>query len=127
MLKAETGYLIDTYHERNIIEDDFQLLKNPDIIRFRPIRHWTDTKIRAYAFCCVVSMTLMRVMQAKVESGGYKMSPKLLKEELSDLEEVIMIYSPHEAKRKITQRSSVQDKLWDIFKLEEIQSALLLH
>jgi hypothetical protein len=26
MLKAETGFLIDTYHDKNVIEDDFQLL-----------------------------------------------------------------------------------------------------
>ncbi len=123
MLKAETGFLIDTYHCKNVIEDDFQLLKDPTIIRFRPIRHWTDTKIRAYAFCCVVSMILMRVMQWKAQTAGYKMSPKLLKEELSDLQEVVMVYSHTEAKRKITQRSSVQNKLWGIFKLEEIEKS----
>ncbi|KJU85330.1 hypothetical protein MBAV_002480 [Candidatus Magnetobacterium bavaricum] len=27
------------------------LLKDSTIIRFRPIRHWTDSKICAYAFC----------------------------------------------------------------------------
>jgi transposase len=123
MLQAETGFLIDTYHEKNVIEDDFQLLKDPTIIRFRPIRHWTDTKIRAYAFCCVASMTLMRIMQWKAERAGYKMSPNLLKEELADLQEVVMIYSPTEARRKITQRSSVQNKLWEIFKLEEIEKS----
>ncbi len=127
MLEAETGFLIDTYHDKNIIEDDFQLLKDSTIIRFRPIRHWTDTKIRAYAFCCVVSMILMRVMQWKAQKAGYKMSPKLLKEELSDLQEVVMVYSPTEAKRKITQRSSVQNKLWQIFDLEENRENLLLH
>jgi transposase len=123
MLHAETGFLIDTYHEKNVIEDDFHLLKDPTIIRFRPIRHWTDTKIRAYAFCCVVSMTLMRIMQWRAERAGYKMSPNLLKEELADLQEVVMIYSPTEARRKITQRSSVQNKLWEIFKLEEIEQS----
>ncbi len=123
MLQAKTGFLIDTYHEKMVIEDDFQLLKDPAIIRFRPIRHWTDTKIRAYAFCCVVSMTLMRIMQWRAETAGYKMSPNLLKEELADLQEVVMIYSRTEAKRKITQRSSVQNKLWEIFKLEEIEKS----
>ena len=28
MLDAETGYLIDTYTEKNIIEEDFHVLKN---------------------------------------------------------------------------------------------------
>lgn len=127
MLTAETGYLIDTYNEKNVIEDDFHLLKDNTIIRFRPIRHWTDSKIRAYAFCCVVSMTLVRVMQWMIEQVGYKMSPNVLKDELTDIQEVVMVYSPTEAERKITERSIVQDKLWKIFKLEEIKKELLLH
>jgi transposase len=127
MLRAETGYLIDTYHEKKVIEDDFQLLKDPAIIRFRPIRHWTDTKIRAYAFCCVVAMTLMRVMQWKADQAGYKMSPTLLKDELSDIEEAIMIYSTTDAGRKITELSSVQEKLWKVFTMNEIEKKLALH
>jgi transposase len=127
MLDAETGYLIDTYNQKNIIEDDFQLLKDPTIIRFQPIRHWTDTKIRAYAFCCVVSMTLMRCMQWKAAQAGYKMTPKLLKEELSDIREVVMVYSPAHARKKITDLSRVQKELWNVFKLNEIEEALALH
>jgi transposase len=127
MTYKETGYLIDTYHDKHIIEDDFQLLKDPAIIRFQPIRHWTDTKIRAYAFCCVISMTLMRVMQWKAAQAGYKLTPKILKEELSDIREVVMVYSPTEAKRKITQRSGVQKELWKVFKLNEIEHLLALH
>jgi transposase len=85
MLKAETGYLIDTYNEKDIIENDFHLLKDVTLIRFRPIRHWTDSKIRAFAFCCVVSMMLMRVMQWMTEQKGYKMSTTVLKDEIFEL------------------------------------------
>ena len=121
MLRAETGYLIDTYNQKQIIEDDFHILKDPHIIRFRPIRHWTDTKIRAYAFCCVASMALMRVMQWTAHTTGFNMGPGLLKEELSDIREVVMIYAQNNATRKITDRSAVQDKLWEAFKLHEIE------
>ena len=127
MLGAETGYLIDTYNQRNAIESDFQLLKDQTIIRFRPIRHWTDSKIRAYAFCCVVSMTLMRVMQWKAQSAGYAMSPHALKEELSDIQEVAMVYSTSEVRTKITDRSSVQNKLWEAFKLGDAEQHLYIH
>ena len=95
MIGAESGYLIDAYTGKNIIEDDFRLLKDVTLIRFRPVRHWTDTKIRAYAFCCVLAMTLIRVMQWWVEQAEYKMSPTLLKDELTDLQEVVMVYSGH--------------------------------
>jgi transposase len=124
MLEAETGFLIDTYHQKNIIEDDFRLLKDHATIRFRPIRHWTDTKIRAYAFCCVVALTLMRVMQWKAEKAGYKMSPQLLKDELSDIREVIMVYSRTHAKRKISRRSTVQNRLWKEFRLDEVEQKI---
>jgi transposase len=127
MLGVETGYLIDTYNEKQIIEDDFHLLKDPTMIRFQPIRHWTDTKIRAYAFCCVVAITLMRVMQWKAGNAGYKMSPKVLKDELTDIQEAVMVYSSKDARRKITERSAVQEKLWKTFNLQEIQQMLLIH
>lgn len=124
---AYTGYLIDTYKSRNTIEDDFRVLKDETLIRFRTIRHWTDTKIRAHAFCCVVGLTLMRVMQWKASTAGYKMSPNLLRDELSDIKEVIMVYDSTTAKRKITERSAVQEILWTAFRLEAIEKQLLLH
>ena len=124
---AEAGDIIDAYTGKNTIEDDFRLLKDVTIIRFRPLRHWTDSKIRAYAFCCVLAMTLIRVMQWLVEQVGYKMSPLLLKEELTDLQEVVMVYSAKEAQRQISQRSAVQNKLWEVFQLGEIERQLLLH
>lgn len=127
MLEAETGYLIETYHRRNTIENDFQLLKDHTIIRFRPIRHWTDSKIRAYAFCCVVAMTLMRVMQWKAQQHAYTMSPALLKDELSDIRAVIMLYASNQARRQIADKSAVQKKLWDIFRLEEVEKLMLQH
>jgi transposase len=127
MLEAETGYLIETYHQRNTIESDFQLLKDETIIRFRPIRHWTDSKIRAYAFCCVMALTLMRVMQWKAQHNGYKMSPALLKEELSDIRNVLMIYDSNQARRQIADTSAVQKKLWDVFKLGEVEKLMLQH
>jgi len=127
MLHAESGYLIDTYSQKQIVEDDFHILKDPHIIRFRPIRHWTDSKIRAYAFCCVMSMALMRVMQWTARKTGFKMGPELLKEELADIQEVVMIYSHNNAVRKITERSAVQEKLWAAFGLREIERQVLLH
>ncbi|MDL1964328.1 MAG: hypothetical protein LWW98_08365, partial [Deltaproteobacteria bacterium] len=86
-----------------------------------------DSKIRAFAFCCVVSMILIRVMQWMTEQGGYKMSTTVLKDELTDIQEVIMVYSPTDAERKITERSAVQEKLWKIFELEKIEKQLSLH
>ena len=126
MLDAEAGYLIATYRQLTKIESDFQLLKDKAIIRFRPIRHWTDTKIRAHAFCCVLTLALMRVMQHKARKAGYRMTPKLLKEELSDIREIVMVYDSADAHKQMSQRSAVQSKLWDVFELTEMEHLLLV-
>lgn len=46
---------------------------------------------------------------------------------LIDIQEVVMIYSPTDAERKITERSAVQEKLWKIFELKKIEKQLSLH
>jgi len=124
---AKSEDIITTYRDKNKIEDDNKLLKDKDIICFNPIRHWTDSKIRAYAFCCVMSMTLLKIMQLKADLNGYKMSAKVLVEELRDLKEIIMIYSDRRAKRMISQQSTVQSALWDIFKMEEVKKITTIH
>jgi len=57
-------------------------------------------------------MILIKIMQWLAEQEGYKMSTTVLKDELIDIQEVIMIYSSTDAERKITERSAVQKKLW---------------
>jgi hypothetical protein len=66
-------------------------------------------------------------MQWMTEQAGYKMSPTVLKDELIDIQEVVMVYSRTDAERKITEKSAVQQKLWKIFELEKIEKQLSLH
>lgn len=124
---VQAPWIIEQYRSKDRIEDGFKLLKQPELIRWRPCRHWTDTKIRAFAFCCIMAMILMRVMERMTTMAGLPMSPTLIKEELDDLKEVIMIYDDKHADRQITRRSSVQQKLWDIFGLSAIDDNLTLH
>ena len=56
-------------------------------------------------------------MELKAAKAGLKMSPAVLKEELTDLREITMIYADQTAQRLISQRSSVQQKLWNLFQL----------
>jgi transposase len=126
-LDAEEQWVIDMYRRKETVEKDFELLKNPELIRFRPIRHWTDTKIRAFGFCCVMALVLIRVMLKKCEEAGLKMSAPVLKQELDDLKEVVMLYNSRKAEKKITRRSTVQDRLWVLFGLDTAEKQLTLH
>ena len=126
-LEAEASWIITQYHAKDRIEDNFKILKCPDLIRWRPCRHWTDTKIRAFGFCCMMALVLIRVMERKTAQVGPAMSPALIKEELTDLEEVVMVYDNNIAETQITRRSSVQQRLWDLFDLGPLENQLTRH
>lgn len=126
-LAAQSGWIIEQYRGKDRIEDDFKLLKDPGLIRWRPSRHWTDTKLRAFGFCCVMALLLIRVMEIKAAQAGLRMSPAVLKEELSDLQEIVMVYDTHTAESQITRRSSVQQRLWDLFDLGTVERQLTGH
>ncbi len=121
--EAETAWVLSQYKEKEVIEDAFKTMKDPELIRIRPLRHWTDTNIRAYIFCCVMGYVLLRLMQQKACQAGIEMSAKVLKEELSDLKEVVI----GKAERKITVKSSVQEKLYKLFDMEKIEKMVTLH
>jgi transposase len=124
---AESGWVIEQYRGKDRVEDDFKLLKDPEIIRWRPCRHWTDTKIRAFGFCCVMALLLLRIMELKAARAGLRMSPAVLKQELDDLREITMIYDARTADIQISARSSVQQRLWDLFQLSAIENLLTGH
>lgn len=50
-----------------------------------------------------------------------KMSPQILNQELKDIKKAILVYDEKTAKPKITLRSTVQNKLWEIFNLETLE------
>jgi len=123
----DPAWIIAQYHSKDRIEDDFKLLKDPELIRWRPCRHWTDTKIRAFGFCCVMALLLIRVMHRKAAHAGILMSPALIKQELDDLREITVVYDAHTADVKISVRSSVQQRLYDLFNLSAAENQLTRH
>ena len=122
--QAESSWIITQYLGKERVENDFKLLKDPELIRWRPSRHWTDTKICAFGFCCVMALLLIQVMLQKVERAGMRMSAAVLKEELTDLKEIVMLYDENHAVMKVSQRSSIQQRLWDLFRLGSVEKRL---
>ena len=121
---AEAAWVIANYQSKYKIEDTFKLVKDDDLIRFRPIRHFTDTKICAFAFCCVVAVMLMKVLELRCAQSDVSMSPALLKDELTDIKAVTLVYGTKDVSTEITKRSTVQQKLWDLLRLEEVANQI---
>jgi transposase len=109
--------VVDGYRSRNDVEDTFKLEKDPEGIPFRPVNCWTDSKIRVYAFVCVLALLIWRMMQHKLRRAGLQMSDRVLKMELNDLREVASVYGSGQTKHEITKRSKVQDEIASILGL----------
>ena len=77
-LDAKSDWIVMQYKERGRIENGFKTLKCPELIAIRPIRHWTDSKIRAYIFCCIMSFLLLNWMQYQACQAKLVMSPQVL-------------------------------------------------
>jgi len=120
-------YIISSYNSKDKIEKGFELLKSPDLIRWIPMRHWTDSKIRAFAFSCVMSLMLIRIMELKLDREDMKMSPNVIKQELQDLQQTILIYDEKNVISKIITKSSVQKRLFEIFNLYSYEADLTIH
>lgn len=118
--------IIDLYGSKDKVEKGFGILKSPDLVRWMPMRHWTDSKIRAFAFCCVASLMMIRIMELKAERADLKMSPNVIKQELMDLQKIIMLYDEKIAISKITAKSTVQKKLCEIFDLVTLEHELTI-
>jgi len=74
-----------------------------------------------------MALMLIRVMEILTAQVARTMSPVVLKEELSDLKEILMIYDTQTAEIQISRRSSIQQRLWDLFDLGSVEKQLTGH
>lgn len=116
-LTLSTEELVRSYTDKYQVEHGFRQLNDPDQIAFRPMYCWTDSKIRVYALMCVLALLVLNLMNYRVRRAGLTMSNAVLKAELSDIHEAVLIYSPRRAERKLTRMSPVQQKLFEVFNL----------
>ena len=104
-------------HDKPQIEGDFRLLKAVDCLRIQPIRHWTDSKIRVYALICVLSLLVLKLLARTLDTAELHMSPDVLRTELADIEAIYLEMAPGHIRRVLTQRSTIQQQIFDILGL----------
>jgi len=112
-----TEELVRSYVDRHQIEDQFRQMNDSEAIAFQPMYCWTDSKIRVYALMCVLALLLLQLMNYRAQKAGLCMSNAVLREEMADIREVVLLYSPTSVVHKLTRLSLVQQKLFDLFNL----------
>jgi transposase len=118
---APTAVIVSDYRSQEAAEEDFRQMKDPSVVSFSPMYHWTDQKIRVHAFYCVLALTAARLMAREAARAGMHMSVRELLGTLADIEETVLLYQGERgrprAKRVTTEMGATQKRLYDLFGL----------
>jgi transposase len=86
-----TREIVQASLDRWQVEDRFRLSKNDDLVGTRPVRHWTDSKIRCHLFSCVVAMTYLRRLELRLASAGINRTAEDVMEDMKHLHSVLTL------------------------------------
>jgi transposase len=118
---ASTAQVIAEYRSQEVVEDDFRQMKDPKVVSFSPMFHWTEQKIRVHVFYCVIALMAARLMTREAERVGLHMSVRALLEHLGGIQETVLLYQGERgrprARRVTTEMDATQKRLYDIFGL----------
>jgi transposase len=84
--------IVRGYRSQHHVEAAFRDLKNTKYLSLRPQWHWTDQKIQAHVFCCVLALMLCSLLRREVAQHGIHLALPRLLEELGRIREVAVVY-----------------------------------
>ncbi|MCA1682103.1 MAG: IS1634 family transposase [Actinobacteria bacterium] len=109
------------YRSQSEAEFGFRQLKDPHVVSFSPMHHWTEHTIRVHTFTCVLALQIAHLMRRHATGHGLTMSVRELLDTLAGIEETVLIYPSTggrpKARRMLTQTTPTQDHLAEIFDL----------
>jgi transposase len=108
------------YRSQNGVEAGFRQLKDPHVVSFGPMHHWTEQKIRVHVFYCVLALTIAHLMRREAENAGLHMSVRELLGTLAGIQETVLLYHDGgkgrpRAQRMLTDTDPTQGRLAEIF------------
>ncbi len=115
-----TGDVVAAYRSQSEVESGFRQMKDPHVVSFGPMHHWTDQKIRVHVFYCVLALTIAHLMRREAEHAGLHLSVRELLATLAGIEETVLLYHDGgkgrpRAKRMLTDMTPTQQQLADLF------------
>jgi transposase len=116
------GDVVAAYRSQSEAEAGFRQLKDPHIVSFSPMHHWTEQKIRVHVVYCVLALAIAHLMRRRAEHAGLPMSVRELLAELGGIGETVLLYHdggkgrPRE-QHLLTDMTSTQKRLADLFNI----------
>lgn len=119
---ASTATIVADYRSQEAAEADFRQMKDPKVVSFSPMFHFTDQKIRVHVFYCVLALMTARLMVREADRAGIHTSVRELLESLSSIGETVLLYQGERgrprARRMLTEIDPTAQKLYDLFNLD---------
>jgi transposase len=109
------------YRSQSEAEFGFRQLKDPHVVSFSPMHHWTDHNIRVHLFTCVLALQIAHLMRRQAKHAGLDLSVRELLANLAGIAETVLIYPSTggrpKARRMLTETTPTQNHLIEIFDL----------
>jgi len=114
--------VVTGYRSQSHVEADFRQMKDPKVVSFSPMHHFTDSKIRVHVAYCVLALLVARLMIREADHAGLHMSVRELLSTLAGIQETVLLYQGERgrprARRMLTEMDPTQRHLYDLFGLE---------
>lgn len=115
--------VVAAYRSQAEVEASFRQMKDPRVVSFSPMFHWTDQKVRVHVFYCVLALAIAQLMRREAARAGMSMSVRELLRTLASIQETVLIY-PSEggrprARRMLTETEGTAKRLFDLFGLDQ--------
>jgi transposase len=112
--------VVAAYRSQSDAEFGFRQLKDPHVVSFSPMHHWTDSKIRVHVFYCVLALAVAHLMRRHADRAGLHLSVRELLDHLADIQETVLFYhdggkARPRAQRMLTDMTPTQRKLAELF------------
>jgi len=116
--------VVAAYRSQSDAEFGFRQLKDPHVVSFSPMHHWTDSKIRVHVFYCVLALAIAHLMRRHADRAGLHMSVRDLLDQLAGIEETVLLYHDGgkgrpRAQRMLTDMTPTQQRLADLFTIHQ--------
>lgn len=115
--------IVAAYRSQSDAEFGFRQLKDPHVVSFSPMHHWTDQKIRVHVFYCVLALAVAHLMRRHAAHAGLHLSVRELLEHLAGIGETVLLHHDGgkgrpRAQRILTDMNDTQRRLFDLFGLD---------
>jgi transposase len=118
-----TSDVVAAYRSQSEVEAGFRQMKDPHLVSFGPMHHWTDSKIRVHVFYCVLALTIAHLMRREADNAGLHLSVRELLATLAGIGETVLLYHDGakgrpRARRMLTDMSPHQQQLAELFDID---------